>query len=415
MMAYLFLYTSFQMRRLTFRQNAGHLPAFTLIELLLVIGIIAVLAAIVIIAINPQRMLIKTQDIKRTNNAKQIQNALNQYFIDKGTYDQAQQIPVGSGSKLDICKIGVIDRTNCISIDAIVPQYITSFLSDPYEDCTSTVSGYTLYRDANNHFFVDPKDLGQQAKNVCDPLPADYALSFPTTYGSDGYVDLGSSFSPDGWSGISISAWIYSGTTAQQFIVSKAFPSTSKKLLLYLNSNYVIAQFGGLPYDTGSPISANVWHHIVATADQTKTKIYIDGTRRMSVNTRIDLSTSTSAWKIGNEPRNNFPFLGKLDNVAIFSRALFDADVQALWNSGYGLFAGLPAQNSHTLLPTAEAAIQPALLHAPYDNGLEAAYNFNEGAGTTVKDFSGNARTGTLMNNASWINGMAANASQSPN
>ena len=72
------------------RQQRG-LPAealakagFTLVELLMVIGIIGVLAAIVVVAINPTKQLGSARDTKRRSEVNSILNAVSQYAIDHG-------------------------------------------------------------------------------------------------------------------------------------------------------------------------------------------------------------------------------------------------------------------------------------------------------------------------------------------
>lgn len=57
---------------------------FTLIELLLVIGIIAILAAIVIVAINPTKQLGDARDSQRRSDVNTLLNATYQFAIDNG-------------------------------------------------------------------------------------------------------------------------------------------------------------------------------------------------------------------------------------------------------------------------------------------------------------------------------------------
>ncbi len=56
--------------------------AFTLIELLIVIGIIAILAAAVIIAVNPGKQFASARDAARESHIRAINNAILSYQID---------------------------------------------------------------------------------------------------------------------------------------------------------------------------------------------------------------------------------------------------------------------------------------------------------------------------------------------
>lgn len=59
---------------------------FTLIELLIVIAVIGVLAAVVLIAINPVRRLAQARDAGRKSDVGQIATASQAYYVTNGRY-----------------------------------------------------------------------------------------------------------------------------------------------------------------------------------------------------------------------------------------------------------------------------------------------------------------------------------------
>jgi type IV pilus assembly protein PilA len=103
-------------------KNTKKNKGFTLIEILVVIGIIAILAAVVLIAINPARQFKQANDSQRTANVNAILNAIGQYIADnKGTIPS--EIPSNTaddiaGEEVDLCAI-------------LVPKYLSSLPVDP--------------------------------------------------------------------------------------------------------------------------------------------------------------------------------------------------------------------------------------------------------------------------------------------
>ncbi len=120
---------------------------FTLIELLLVIGIIAILASIVIVAINPTKQLGDARNAQRRSDVNTILNAVYQYAIDNnGT------IPSGITTTADeICQTGGT-TVGCVDLAVLTGSYLVSIPNDP--QATADDAGYTIVRDANSRITV---------------------------------------------------------------------------------------------------------------------------------------------------------------------------------------------------------------------------------------------------------------------
>ena len=129
---------------------------FTLIEILIVIGIIAILAAIVLVAVNPAKQFAKANNAQRSSNLNAILNAVGQYTVDnKGTLPggittgTAKQIASGSGNA-NICS-------------DLVANFLPALPADPGQadqsidktECTSYTTGYTISKDSDNRVTIN--------------------------------------------------------------------------------------------------------------------------------------------------------------------------------------------------------------------------------------------------------------------
>ena len=98
---------------------------FTLIELLIVIGILAILMGIVLIAINPARQFSQANNTKRQNDVTTILNSIGQYMSDHhGT------LPAGivADGTAHLIGTGGTESDFCSSI---VPTYVAALPTDP--------------------------------------------------------------------------------------------------------------------------------------------------------------------------------------------------------------------------------------------------------------------------------------------
>jgi type IV pilus assembly protein PilA len=100
---------------------------FTLIEILIVIGIIAILAGIVLVAINPARQFRQANNAQRESNVNAILNAIGQYTVDnKGTLP-----PEIQGDEDTISGVAGDDDSDLC--DVLVPKYLPALPVDPLQ------------------------------------------------------------------------------------------------------------------------------------------------------------------------------------------------------------------------------------------------------------------------------------------
>jgi prepilin-type N-terminal cleavage/methylation domain-containing protein len=117
-----------------------HNKAFTLTEMLITVAVFAILVGIVIVAINPGKQLAQTRNAERAADLKNLQNAIQQFYVDNDYWPASTTITLGT--LVEICNEND-EPTGCIDLDVLVPDYLPSIPSDPLE-ATSTCYRVTV-------------------------------------------------------------------------------------------------------------------------------------------------------------------------------------------------------------------------------------------------------------------------------
>lgn len=140
---------------------------FTLLEILLVVAAIAILAGIVIIAINPNKQLGDTRNTQRSSDVNAIMNAVYQYSIDNdgnlptgldSIYSSAQVLGTVASGANSTC---TATTTLAAALDLssyLVPTYIVSI---PYDPTTGS--------SANTDYYIEKDANGRLTVGSCDP------------------------------------------------------------------------------------------------------------------------------------------------------------------------------------------------------------------------------------------------------
>lgn len=153
-----------------------HQKGFTLIELLIVIAIIGILAAVVIIAVNPARQLGQANDAQRSSNVNAILNAIGQYGADwAGVIPAEIDVDAVNYQVVADTATCAITTTNCPAVTAwagtddcallddgdaaapeadLVPTYLTALPFDPQAGATDETDYYVQYNPTTRRVTV---------------------------------------------------------------------------------------------------------------------------------------------------------------------------------------------------------------------------------------------------------------------
>jgi prepilin-type N-terminal cleavage/methylation domain-containing protein len=381
---------------MTTKQNKG----FTLLEILLVIAAIGILAAIVLVAINPNRQIAQARNTVRQADINTIQKAVEQYLIENGSYPSSISVTPGY-----ICNTGteqVNGSTNCsgrADLRELVPTYIAGIPKDPQS--TGTNTGYIVAINPDNNKVSIQASLSERGILVINPLsivtdglvlnldagnPASYPGTGNTWFdlsgnGNNGTLVNGVGYNTANGVGLSFdgvndsvslnqdpTSSIVNSITYQVIVkfnsnsVGDRYPGVITKgstsstggslshTLIYLsNSNRFTAQFGRPDGSAGSGISSlvnfNQYYIFSATYDGSNVLLYENGVL-VSSNTQTGQIYNTSqngGFGIGRDVRYGIGTSGRMLNgniaqVSIYNRALTPEEIQQNFNATRGRF-----------------------------------------------------------------------------
>jgi prepilin-type N-terminal cleavage/methylation domain-containing protein len=144
------------MRTIFLKKYQNSERGFTLLEILLVVAAIAILAGIVIFAINPGKQLAELRNGKRQADVNLVVNALYQYFIDNPGVSQssilnARDVSVcAEQTDMEMCDSSTCGQMNFAFL-AENQKYLVALPVDPSGGITGEeYTGYYVWVNSNN-------------------------------------------------------------------------------------------------------------------------------------------------------------------------------------------------------------------------------------------------------------------------
>jgi prepilin-type N-terminal cleavage/methylation domain-containing protein len=373
-------------RKLT---SKGATKAFTLLEILLVVGIIAILAGIVIVAINPSKQIATVRNTQRLSDIKQINSALQQYYITNGSYPTSLL-----GDLTEICDTGDnTTETTCtdlIDLSVLVPTYLAAIPKDPLAT-TTDYTGYQVIKGSTSGLIslkAKHAELGQTivlgkeaggggaGVNLADGLIAHWTMnddvddkvgsndgtwssgesyvdsvnagmSKAVSFDGTNFIDVGNDSSLNS-STFSMSLWAKGTSGIEAYweaLLGKGSVIDNEGWYLIQYQNFLIfhnsqGSFG--PSNSNDILADEQWHHIVIQYDGAQMMMYIDNVPQTPDAQTITPSLSTHLFigdrlnNAGTGPEDNY-FRGSIDDVRYYNKILTSTEVSALYNGGAGI------------------------------------------------------------------------------
>src|SRR3989338_2412744 len=214
-----------------------------------------------------------------------------------------------------------------------------------------------------------------------------------TLDGTGDYVDLGSNTSLRVTTQFTIGAWIKANadvTTYRTIFAKGSWTTGAIQLLLEQSTGKLFFEHndGSAIVRSSTALNDNVWHHVVGTYDTTanEMKVYVDGVLEGTETETVDVSSTALTNYVGIRS-DGLPFIGLIDDLRVYSRALSASEVSQLYNDG-----------TSSILTAVQGQAVPSVAFATEEKGPApvAYWKFDEGQGQTAYDDSTNNNDGTL-------------------
>ncbi len=162
------------------------------------------------------------------------------------------------------------------------------------------------------------------------------ALVFANT----GLVSMGDVTELDRLGALTVSAWVKTSSTPEKHAVDKSHCDGSGVFEFGTGfftpgrATFLVYSASGNPsyayVESAASVADGAWHFLAATFDGDNLRIFVDGVLSATSAAHLALASTSDAFELGGHCNgHSYPWVGALDDVRLYSRALSLAEVQA--------------------------------------------------------------------------------------
>jgi hypothetical protein len=166
-----------------------------------------------------------------------------------------------------------------------------------------------------------------------------------TFNGANQFVQVPDALSLNPTNALSLEAWVYltafSGNDST-VIAAKEDPFSTRQYQLamfnvagkWVFRPAVMVPSGFITGNGTNAVQLNTWYYVAMTYDGSALRLYVNGNPDISFTATGPINVTANPFRIGSDGSGPWNFIGRIDEVSLYNRALAAAEIQAIYAAG---------------------------------------------------------------------------------